>query len=252
MSRPDRHGSPPDGILDGVTGMLLAEAPGWLAVDKPPGLPVIPARAEDPDRSLWRALEKARGERLWVVHRIDRGTSGVVLFARDAATHRAFSSAFERRELRKGYLALTRGVPEPLSGTIDVALHPARKGKMRPATPGEDGALIASTEYAVFRHWETPEGPVALVELFPRTGRQHQIRVHLRAIGTPILVDRLYGSPCPVLGLERLALHAASVAFPDPVTRTPASVEAPLAPDLSALIERLDRGAAPETNEPPV
>jgi RluA family pseudouridine synthase len=234
-----------------VTGTLLAEAPGWLAVDKPPGLPVIPARAEDPDHSLWRALEKARGERLWVVHRIDRGTSGVVLFARDAATHRAFSSAFERREIRKGYLALTCGVPEPLSGTIDLALHPARKGKMRPAAPGEAGALIAATEYAVFRRWETREGPVALVELFPRTGRQHQIRVHLRALGTPLLVDRLYGHPRPVLGLERLALHAASIAFPDPVTRTPVTVEAPLAPDLAALIERLDCGAAPETNEPP-
>jgi RluA family pseudouridine synthase len=234
-----------------VTGTLLAEAPGWLAVDKPPGLPVIPARAEDPDRSLWRALEKARGERLWVVHRIDRGTSGVVLFARDAATHRAFSSAFERREIRKGYLALTCGVPEPLSGTIDLALHPARRGKMRPAAPGEAGALIAATEYAVFRRWETREGPVALVELFPRTGRQHQIRVHLRALGTPLLVDRLYGSPRPVLGLDRLALHAASIAFPDPATREAVAVEAPLAPDLAALIERLDRGAAPEMNEPP-
>jgi RluA family pseudouridine synthase len=242
---------PAGGILGTVTGTLLAETPGWLAVDKPPGLPVIPARSEDPDHSLWRALERARGERLWVVHRIDRGTSGVVLFARDAATHRAFSSAFERREIRKGYLALTRGVPEPLSGTIDLALHPARKGKMRPAAPGEAGALIAATEYAVFRRWETREGPVALVELFPRTGRQHQIRVHLRALGTPLLVDRLYGSPLPVLGLDRLALHAASIAFPDPATREAVAVEAPLAPDLAALIERLDRGAAPETNEPP-
>jgi tRNA pseudouridine32 synthase/23S rRNA pseudouridine746 synthase len=251
VSRPDRLERGSSGILSGVIGTLLAEAPGWLAVDKPPGLPVIPARSEDPGHSLWRALESERAERLWVVHRIDRGTSGVVLFARDAATHRVFSSAFERREIRKGYLALTRGVPDPLSGTIDLPLHPARKGKMRPAAPGEAGALIAATEYAVFRRWNSSEGPIALVELFPRTGRQHQLRVHLRALGTPLLVDRLYGSPRPVLGLERLALHAASITFPDPVTRTPETVEAPLAPDLAALIERLDRGAAPETNEPP-
>jgi len=251
VSRAARPGASPGGILGSVNGTILVEAPGWLAVDKPPGLTVIPARAEDPEHSLWRTLERARGERLWVVHRIDRGTSGVVLFARDAATHRIFSSAFERREVRKGYLALTRGVPAPLSGTIDVALHPARKGKMRPAGPGEAGALIAATDYVVFRRWDVPEGPVALVELFPRTGRQHQIRVHLRAIGTPLLVDRLYGSPRPALGLERLALHAASVSFPDPATGTEVTVEAPLAPDLQALVERLDRLSGRETREPP-
>lgn len=232
-------------------GALLVEAPGWLAVDKPPGLPVVPARGEDPGHSLWRTLERERGERLWVVHRIDRGTSGVVLFARDPATHRALSTAFEGRRVRKGYLALTRGVPAPLSGTIDVALHPARKGKMRPAAPGEVGALIAATDYVVFRHWETLEGPVALVELFPRTGRQHQLRVHLRAIGTPLLVDRLYGSPRPVLGLERLALHAATITFPDPSTGAEMTVEAPLAPDLAALVERLDRPEGLQETAPP-
>jgi RluA family pseudouridine synthase len=234
-----------------VIPTVLVESPGWLAVDKPPGVTVIPARAEDPAHSLWRTLERARGERLWVVHRIDRGTSGLVLFARDAATHRAFSSAFEERAVRKGYLALTRGIPVPLSGTIDIALHPARKGKMRPAAPGEAGALIAATDYVVFRRWETPEGPVALVELFPRTGRQHQIRVHLRAIGAPLLVDPLYGSRPPILGLERLALHAATVSFPDPATGAEVTLEAPLAPDLQAVVERLDRLSGPETEEPP-
>jgi RluA family pseudouridine synthase len=234
-----------------VSGTILVEAPGWLAVDKPPGMAVVPARAEDPGHSLWRTLERARDERLWVVHRIDRDTSGVVLFARNAATHRALSSAFERREVRKGYLALTRGVPEPLSGTIDIALHPARKGKMRPAAPGEAGALIAATDYVVFRRWATAEGQVALVELFPRTGRQHQIRVHLRAIGTPLLVDPLYGSPPPALGLGRLALHAAALSFPDPGGGAEITVEASLAPDLQALVERLDRHTGPETNEPP-
>ena len=251
MSRAARPGASPGGILGGVNGTILVEAPGWLAVDKPPGVTVIPARAEDPGHSLWRTLERARGERLWVVHRIDRGTSGVALFARDAATHRALSTAFEARAVRKGYLALTRGIPAPLSGTIDLALHPARKGKTRPAAPGEAGALIAATDYVVFRRWETPEGPVALVELFPRTGRQHQIRVHLRAIGAPLLVDPLYGSPPPLLGLERLALHAATITFPDPATGAEVTVEAPLAPDLQAVVERLDRHAGLETKEPP-
>lgn len=234
-----------------MSGTILAEVPGWLAVDKPPGVTVIPARAEDPERSLRRTLERLRGERLWVVHRIDRDTSGVVLFARDAATHRALSLAFEGREVRKRYLAVTRGVPAPPSGTIAVPLHAARKGKMRPAAPGEAGARSAVTDYRVCRRWDTPEGPVALVELFPRTGRQHQIRVHLRAIGAPLLVDPLYGRPQPALGMERLALHAAALAFPDPATGSAVTVEAPLPFDLRALLDRLDRLPSPETKEPP-
>ena len=241
MSSAARLREVPGGILGTVNGTILVESPGWLAVDKPPGATVVPARGEDPERSLWRTLERSRGERLWVVHRIDRNTSGVVLFARDAPTHRALSSAFEGREVRKRYLGVTRGIPEPLSGTIDIALHAARKGKMRPAAPGEAGALIAATDYGVYRRWDTTEGPVALVEIRPRTGRQHQIRVHLRAIGTPLLVDPLYGGPQAALGMERLALHAAALSFPDPVTGTDVTVEAPLAPDLRALLERLDR-----------
>ena len=234
-----------------MSGPILVESPGWLAVDKPPGVTVIPARGEDPEHSLRRTLERLRGERLWVVHRIDRDTSGVVLFARDAATHRALSLAFEGREVSKRYLAVTHGVPVPSSGTINLPLHAARKGKMRPAAPGEAGARTAVTDYRVCRRWDSPAGPIALVELFPRTGRQHQIRVHLRAVGAPLLADPLYGSREAALGMERLALHAAALAFPDPVSGTEVTVEAPLPLDLSALLERLDRLPFEKAKEPP-
>jgi len=231
---------------------LLREERGWIAVDKPPGVVVIPARAGDPGACLWRALERDRGERLWVVHRIDRDTSGVVLFARDPATHRVLCLAFERGEVVKTYLALTRGLPPEDVLRVTTPLHPARKGRMRPARPGEPGALESTTDVRVVRRWDTPAGPVALVEAQPRTGRQHQIRVHLRAVGSPLLIDPIYGGRAPSagdLGLAglvpcgRLTLHAVAVELRDPATGIPNRVESPLAADLAALEAALDRAS---------
>ena len=230
---------------------ILRETPAWLAVDKPPGLVVVPARGEEPGASLWRTLERARGERLWVVHRLDRDTSGVLLFARRAAAHRALSMAFEQRAVRKTYLAFTRGAPPAEAGVIDAPLHPARRGKMRPAAPGEAGALAAETAYRVLRRWQPPLGEVTLVEAQPRTGRHHQIRVHLRSVSAPLLVDPSYGRvdhvTAAVLGqagdqiiLARLSLHASRLVFPDPETGEAVTVDAPLPADLQALIQTLE------------
>ena len=120
---------------------MLWRSAELVAIDKPPGTVVVPGRNEDPSTCVRRTLEAAWGEPLWVIHRLDRDTSGVLLLARSAAAHRALSMAFERHEVRKWYLALTRRGPEHASGTIGTALHHARKGKMRPAAPGEPGAL---------------------------------------------------------------------------------------------------------------
>ncbi|MBI5515941.1 MAG: RluA family pseudouridine synthase [Deltaproteobacteria bacterium] len=210
---------------------ILFEDPSLLAVDKPSGLVVIPARDEDPGLSLRHQLEGSRGERLWVVHRLDRGTSGVVLFARTAEAHRALCLAFEQHLVRKTYLAYTQGAPSPPEGDLTVALHTARRGKMRPALEGEPGALTSRTGYRVQRRWTTPSGVVARIEASPLTGRQHQVRVHLRWAGAPILGDALYGAPDARIG--RLALHAARVELPhEGATLT---LEAPLPADLVAL-----------------
>jgi tRNA pseudouridine32 synthase/23S rRNA pseudouridine746 synthase len=214
---------------------LLLETPDAIAVAKPPGVVVIPARGEDPGASLWHALERARGERLWVVHRLDRDTSGVLLFARNAAAHRALSMAFESGGVHKTYLALTDGMPSPDEGVIDAPLHPARRGRMRPAAPGEAGSLPSATAYRVLRRWVTPDGPVAFVEVSPRTGRQHQVRVHLRFAGAPLLGDRIYGRAAGIAA-PRLALHALRVEVPG----LGISVEAELAADLAALVAALD------------
>jgi tRNA pseudouridine32 synthase / 23S rRNA pseudouridine746 synthase len=225
---------------------VLYEDRDVLAVAKPAGVVVIPARNEDASTSLRRLLEASRGEALWVVHRIDRDTSGVVLFARTAEAHRALSVAFERRDVEKTYLALTRGALSPSEGSIDYALHAARKGKMRPAHKGEPESLDAHTRYRVRTTWPTRSGTVSLVELSPRTGRQHQLRVHLRAKEAPLLVDPLYGRAERVtareLGfdhdatLDRLSLHAASLDVPRPSGEGRLKIDAPLADDLSAMI----------------
>ena len=214
-----------------------------VAVDKPPGMPVIPARDEPAADSLRHRLQSALGEPLWVVHRIDRDASGLVVMARTPQAHRALSLAFEERRVDKRYVAFAAG-PLPDAGTIDVPLHSARKGKSRPARPGEPGAKLASTDYAVVRRWRRGAEVVAQVDARPQTGRLHQIRVHLRYAGAPIVADPLYGSrtlagelagsPC-----RRLALHAHHLVLPRPGGGE-LVLEAPLAADLVALVDWLD------------
>ena len=236
---------------------LLHEDHDLVAVAKPAGEPVIAARGEPRSLCLQKQLESQLHRRLWVVHRIDRDASGVVLFALNADAHRALSLAFEHREVAKTYAAFVAGSVEPPRGRIEVPLHDARKGKTRPARPGEPGAQPSTTEYATRKRWPViprdsrPPGPegsaevVSLLDVHPLTGRHHQIRVHLRSAGAPILFDPLYGrglmpealagAPC-----TRLALHARKIDVPDPRGGGRVVIEAPLAPDLAALVEWLD------------
>jgi len=237
------------------TPTILFEDDAVLAVAKPAGVVVVPARNEDPAASLRHVLERERGEKLWVVHRLDRDTSGVVLFARTADAHRALNAAFERHEARKTYWAVVRLAPPAEHGTIGVPLHGARKGKMRPASPGEEGAQAALTEYDVVRRWNLPALRPVLLEVRPRTGRQHQVRVHLRSVGAPLLVDPLYGGSSSVserdLGLTgervlcaRLTLHALRLECPVPWRAEPLRVDAPLPEDLAGLLAALDAAAS--------
>ncbi len=225
--------------------VVLYEDRDVVAVDKPAGVPVIPARGEDEGACLQRRLERQIGRRLWVVHRIDRDASGVVLFARNADAHRALSLAFEHRLVHKSYLAIVAGRLSPLAGRIEAALHAARKGKTRPAQPGEPGAQAAATDYATDRTWTIAGEDVTRATASPLTGRHHQIRVHLRYAGAPILFDPLYGRGFGPKDLasspaSRLALHAARVDAPAPSGDGRLVVECPLAPYLAALVDWLD------------
>ena len=185
-----------------------------------------------------------------MVHRLDRGTSGVLVFARTAEAHRTLNLAFDRGEPAKRYLALVRGIPAP-ERRVDVAIAPARRGRMRPARPGDPRAKAAATVLRLVeafppRPWAG--GALALVEALPETGRTHQIRVHLAHAGTPLAVDPDYGGEDPLLGpdarplLVRTPLHAARLAIAHPATGAPLALEAPLPADLAAAIEALRRG----------
>jgi RluA family pseudouridine synthase len=219
-----------------------------VAVAKPSGLPVIAARGAPPEACLQRQLERELGRRLFVVHRIDRDASGVVVFALHAEAHRALSLAFEHRQVAKAYLAVVAGELRPPQGRIEVALHGARRGKTRPARPGETGSKPAVTDYETRRVHVLGEGCVCELEARPLTGRPHQIRVHLRSAGAPILFDPLYGRGLMPAGLgeapcRRLALHARRLVLPSPAGGSPLVVTAPLAPDLEALLAWLEERA---------
>jgi len=225
--------------------ILLADNRRWLVVDKPAGIAAIPARDEDPAQSLRHRLQAQLGVPLWVVHRIDRETSGVMLFARDAQAHRELNLAFSNAQVHKSYLAWTAALPQPAQGRIALALHAARKGKMRPALPGEADAKSACTDYVVEQHWRYAELDIARVRCHPRSGRQHQIRVHLRSRECPILRDALYGlqtlkAPFDRLPIQRLALHAPAIAVPAVLEQPPQTIHAPLPADLIALQTALD------------
>ncbi len=227
---------------------VLHEDAHVLAVDKPAGRLVIPGRGTD-ERSLREELEAVHG-RLWVVHRLDRGTSGVLLFARTAEAHRTLNLAFDRGEPRKRYLALVRGVP-PEERRIDLAIAPARRGRMRPARAGDARGKAAATVVRALerfppRAWAG--GALALVEALPETGRTHQIRVHLAAVGLPLAIDPDYGDAAPLVGpdgaplLARTPLHAVRLEVAHPAGGGPLVVEAPWPADLARTVEALRRG----------
>jgi 23S rRNA pseudouridine1911/1915/1917 synthase len=217
-----------------------------IAADKPAGMPVIPAPDGPPRVCLRHQLEQQLQAPLRVVHRIDRDTSGVVLFARDVATHRHLTDLFAAHQVSKTYMALTAGVPAPETGLITTPLHPARRGRMRPATAEEDG-LPSETAYVALRAWERGTRRFALLEARSRTDRHHQIRVHLRSMGTPVLFDTIYGraamqgdaqeGPC-----QRLALHASRVEVPAGGAWPAFVAESPMAADLAALVDWFARG----------
>jgi RluA family pseudouridine synthase len=220
-----------------VTFKLLLERPGFVAIDKPAGVPVIPGRDGDPDCVRTR-LEAQLGRPVWVVHRLDRDTSGVLLFALDAETHRTLSMAFEGGQIHKRYLALVEGRLEaPV--LIDKPLTEARKSRMRVTREGETGkpAQTLIKPRTIFAN-------ATLVEAEPVTGRTHQIRVHLQSIGHPLLFDHQYGRKTPLtqkdLGgasdewvLARTPLHAERLKVEGTL------IEAPMPRDLEAALALL-------------
>ncbi|MCC6847131.1 MAG: RluA family pseudouridine synthase [Deltaproteobacteria bacterium] len=189
---------------------ILYEDDDLLAIDKPAGMATAPTRIAAAGTALDLATEALRARkrgpaRLWIAHRLDAATSGVLVFAKTRAAAAALSAAFAEGGIEKTYLARVSGAPSASAGTIDLAI----------ATEGRR-ALVAPSGRPARTDWTVVERADGwtLLRLRPHTGRMHQIRVHLRALGHPILGDRAYGGPPGA----RLMLHAERLVLPHPRT----------------------------------
>ncbi|HEX5759105.1 MAG TPA: RluA family pseudouridine synthase [Thermoanaerobaculia bacterium] len=246
-----------DRIVPEAAPLALLHEDAWLLVlDKPPGLAVHPG-AGRPSGTLAHRLLARDPEmagvggpgRPGIVHRLDKDTSGALVVARTAAAYERLARAFAAREVEKRYLAIAYGAPRPAAGRIEAPIgrHPLRRKEMtvrrdgRPATTG-------------YRTLAAAAG-IALLELDLATGRTHQIRVHLKHLGHPLVGDPVYGEarwkglPAAARGaLERFprpALHAWRLAFRHPATGERAAFEAPVPEDLKRLWEEVTGSALP-------
>ncbi len=227
--------------------MILFESGDLLALDKPAGVSM--ATSTKPGKSEGEVLARllaacgvAPEGPLFLVHRLDAGTSGVILVARNAESHRALSRALQERRAVKTYRALVWGHPVPARGALDAPLarDPGDGRRMRTSAAGK----AARTRYVTLRRYRG----VADLELTPETGRTHQIRVHLASKGHPVVGDDLYGGATRWHGvrdgalrealrsIRRPLLHAARIEVPD----LGLDVSAPLPEDYRALLGRLD------------
>jgi 23S rRNA pseudouridine1911/1915/1917 synthase len=205
-----------------------------LVVDKPAGVVVHPARGHQTG-TLAQALEDVAGggedgARAGIVHRLDRDTSGLLVVAKHDAAHRRLKAALQAREITREYLALVEGRPPARTGTIDAPLGRDRRIRTRISTETDDPRR-AVTHFVL----EQALGATSLLRVTLDTGRTHQIRAHLLAIGHPVAGDPEYGT-AGLLGLERQFLHAARLAFAQPTTGAPIDVSSPLPPDLQAAL----------------
>lgn len=183
-----------------------------VVADKPAGLLAVPGRGDAKQDCLWRRVQASAPEAL-VVHRLDQATSGLMLFARGEAAQRALSRAFAARAVRKTYVAVVAGEMPADAGTVDLPLAADWPNRPRQVVDHAHGRASLTRWRVLARGAGTTR-----VELEPVTGRSHQLRVHLGALGHPIVGDALYAPPAVAAQSPRLLLHATALAFAHPRT----------------------------------
>jgi tRNA pseudouridine32 synthase/23S rRNA pseudouridine746 synthase len=202
-----------------VNVVVLHVDEACIVVDKPSGLLSVPGRGEHLQDCVATRVQAQFGDAL-VVHRLDMATSGLMLFARGLDAQRRLSRAFSQREVHKRYVAVAHGRLDPDHGEIDLPLIADWPNRPLQKVDHEHGKP-SLTRYRVV----ATEGERSRVELEPVTGRAHQLRVHLLAIGHPIVGDALYVPPEVLAGADRLLLHAASLRFAHPVSGATIAVD---------------------------
>lgn len=230
-----------------INDYIVYEDDQLVAINKPAGVLSIQDRAGNP--ALKNLLQDKYGE-IFTVHRLDRDTSGMIIFAKNEAAHRQLSQLFEGRDIEKYYVGLVHGKPTSESGTIDIGLmeHPVRKGMMVANKRGKPSV----TDYELLETFRQ----YSWMQFRIHTGRMHQIRVHMKELGTPIVCDELYGDGKPVFLsgiktrynlskveleerpiLARLALHSWKLSFT--LFDKAYNLEAEPPKDLRALLQQL-------------
>ena len=228
---------------------VLYEDDAVLAVDKPSGLPVHPSATYHKNTLTYLLRQRFGPNAPQIAHRLDRETSGLLLCGRTRAAERDLKIGFENRRVSKRYLAIVRGVMPEDEGRIELPMDRAKEGLhiLMEVTPEGEG-YASVTRYRVIARRDD----ATLVSLAPESGRQHQLRVHLSALGFPIIGDKLYGPEGSQpfldyietgmtdelrhrLGHDRQALHAYQLEFMHPTKGEPTTLTAPLADDLVRL-----------------
>lgn len=227
---------------------IIHEDENLIIVNKPEGIIVIPDQHTDEKKTLVGKLKKQFNQKIWVVHRIDRDTTGVMVFAKNAEAHRFVSMQFEASKVHKKYLALLSGVLEDDSGTIDKPiLITGRDVNIDPS--GKESI----TDYNVIERFKG----YTFAEAMPRTGRRHQIRIHFWSIGHPLAIDAEYGTADPIMLssfkrnykskdvekplIDRLTLHASALTLTVPGINEERTFEAPLPKDFAITLKQLKK-----------
>ena len=231
---------------------IIFENDDFVAINKESGMLTIPDRHDDTQLSLYKILNQQYGK-IFIVHRLDRDTSGLILFAKNETSHKYFSQLFEQRNIEKKYLGIVRGSMPDKKGSINepIGEHPVKKGVMTITKKGKPSL----TNYEVLEDY----GIFSLVRFEIQSGRTHQIRVHAKSLGHPIICDSVYGDGKPVLLssfkkkyklsqdeleerpiISRLGLQSFSLHFKNS-NNEDFTLEAPLPKDMKALLQQLKK-----------
>ncbi|MCX5749937.1 MAG: RluA family pseudouridine synthase [Candidatus Saganbacteria bacterium] len=217
---------------------ILYEDEQIIAVDKPPRVSTIPNTSTPREESLVGMLEERFERKFFVVHRLDKDTSGVIVFALDPATHRDLNIQFEQQKVEKKYIGIVEGKTDFVEKKISIPISKSKIGSKKVALSSKGFEAIT-----IVKTLKNLKG-YSIVEIRPVTGKRHQIRLHLKAIGHPLAIDELYGRKEPIIingkiVLDRMPLHASEISFVHPGRQEKITISSEIPQDMNGFISSL-------------